>query len=511
MAATNFTPISLYYSTTASAVPTSGNLVAGELALNTLDEKLYFKNSAGTVKLLASNAASTGTVSSVAATVPSFLSIAGSPITTSGTLAFSLSGTALPTTSGGTGLTSFTSGGVVYASSSSALATGTGLNFNGNLNLGGTALTGTYGRDFSISDSGNDAYSSFGIKGLAANNGNNYYTFNAVNTGAFTWAYRGSQSATLYQQNGASTPSHAWYIAPSGTAGNAITFTQAMTLEGTDRTNLLVGTTSSSFSAAGRGVFEIRGSGTSLVSLNAGSALAYIFNDGSNVNIQNNQAGVLQLSNNSAVRFQIGSAGQLGIGGATYGSSGQVLTSNGSGSAPSWQTAGGGGFGNMVVFTSGGTWTVPTGITKCKVTVTGGGGGSSPYSGGAAGGTAIAYVTLSGSSATITIGGAGAGGSSSGSAGGSSSFVYGATTLSGGGGSGGSNNSQASGGSGSGGTINIQGGSGTYLNGYGVAGSSVWGGGSNSNSTYGAGGLPLYAFGSPTSNNGAPGVVVIEY
>jgi len=56
MAATNFTPISLYYSTTAAAAPLAANLVAGELALNTLDEKLYFKNSSGVVKLLASNA-----------------------------------------------------------------------------------------------------------------------------------------------------------------------------------------------------------------------------------------------------------------------------------------------------------------------------------------------------------------------------------------------------------------------------------------------------------------------
>lgn len=55
MAQTNYTPISLYYSTTASAAPSAGNLVAGELALNTVDEKLYFKNSAGTVKLLAAN------------------------------------------------------------------------------------------------------------------------------------------------------------------------------------------------------------------------------------------------------------------------------------------------------------------------------------------------------------------------------------------------------------------------------------------------------------------------
>jgi len=35
--------------------------------------------------------------------------------------------------------------------------------------------------------------------------------------------------------------------------------------------------------------------------------------------------------------------------------------------------AGGGGFSNLTVFTSSGTWTVPAGITKCKVTVVGGG------------------------------------------------------------------------------------------------------------------------------------------
>ena len=46
-----------------------------------------------------------GTVSSVAASVPSFLSVAGSPITSSGTLAITFSGTALPSANGGTGLT----------------------------------------------------------------------------------------------------------------------------------------------------------------------------------------------------------------------------------------------------------------------------------------------------------------------------------------------------------------------------------------------------------------------
>jgi len=52
--------------------------------------------------------ATSGTVTSVAMTVPSFLSISGSPITTSGTLAVTLSGTALPVANGGTGDTSFT-------------------------------------------------------------------------------------------------------------------------------------------------------------------------------------------------------------------------------------------------------------------------------------------------------------------------------------------------------------------------------------------------------------------
>lgn len=46
-----------------------------------------------------------GTVTSVAASVPSIFSIAGSPITTSGTLAMTYSGTALPIANGGTNAT----------------------------------------------------------------------------------------------------------------------------------------------------------------------------------------------------------------------------------------------------------------------------------------------------------------------------------------------------------------------------------------------------------------------
>ena len=52
MAQTGYTPISIYYSSTASATPTAGNLVAGELAINTADGKLFYKDSAGVVQVI---------------------------------------------------------------------------------------------------------------------------------------------------------------------------------------------------------------------------------------------------------------------------------------------------------------------------------------------------------------------------------------------------------------------------------------------------------------------------
>jgi hypothetical protein len=52
MAQTGFTPISIYYSSTATNVPTAGNLVAGELAINTADGKLFYKDSSNVVQVI---------------------------------------------------------------------------------------------------------------------------------------------------------------------------------------------------------------------------------------------------------------------------------------------------------------------------------------------------------------------------------------------------------------------------------------------------------------------------
>ena len=68
MAATGFTPISLYYTTTAAAAPTAPNLVNGELAINITDGKLYYKDNAGAVQLLASKNTTTGNSLTIALT-----------------------------------------------------------------------------------------------------------------------------------------------------------------------------------------------------------------------------------------------------------------------------------------------------------------------------------------------------------------------------------------------------------------------------------------------------------
>jgi len=136
-----------------------------------------------------------GTVTSVAVSGGTTgLTTSGGPITTSGTI--TLAGT-VATTNGGTGLTSFTSGGVVYASSSSALATGSALYFDGtNLGIGITSpaykldlLTATNfgGRwanatraGYLYLDSGGPGIfntASYGGEGIYLNAGSNYIQF----------------------------------------------------------------------------------------------------------------------------------------------------------------------------------------------------------------------------------------------------------------------------------------------------------------------------------------------
>jgi hypothetical protein len=82
--------------------------------------------------------ASGGTVSSVALTAPSIFTVTGSPITTSGTLALTYSGTALPILNGGTGQTTASAAFNALSPITTAgdLILGTGVNTAGRLGIG---------------------------------------------------------------------------------------------------------------------------------------------------------------------------------------------------------------------------------------------------------------------------------------------------------------------------------------------------------------------------------------
>ena len=169
MAQTGYTPIQLYYSTTASATPSSGNLVAGELAINTLDEKLYFKNSAGTVKVLATPGSGTIGGSNTQVQFNNSGALGGSASLT-------WDGTYL--TAGSIKNSALTSGRVTYAGASGLLSDSANLTFDGTYltanSIKDTALTNTRvtfaGASGLLSDSANLTWSgtSLGVTGTVA-------------------------------------------------------------------------------------------------------------------------------------------------------------------------------------------------------------------------------------------------------------------------------------------------------------------------------------------------------
>ena len=195
-------------------------------------------------------------------------------------------------------------------------------------------------------------------------------------------------------------------------------------------------------SGANDEVARFEGTGNPYISLyDSGVRQAYLFAGAAQVILAAEASKPLTLEAGGAERVRIGTAGQIGIGGANYGTSGQVLTSGGSGAAPSWASLS---VVNYQVFTSGsGTWTKPSNLSAGAIVIVemwgaggGGGGGGSSYRGGGGGGFATENFLASslGSTETVTVGAGGAGGGNPGSAGGNSTFGSVLTAFGGGGG-----------------------------------------------------------------------------
>jgi hypothetical protein len=135
-----------------------------------------------------------GTVSSVAMTVPGFLSVSGTPITSSGTLAVSYSGSALPVANGGTGLTALgTAGQVVRVNTG-----GTGLEY-ATITGTGTVTSITAGTGLSggtITTSGTVALANTAVTAGSYGSGSQVATFTVDAQGRLTSASNTSITAS---------------------------------------------------------------------------------------------------------------------------------------------------------------------------------------------------------------------------------------------------------------------------------------------------------------------------
>jgi hypothetical protein len=187
----------------------------------------------------ASSLTSVGTLTSLAvsgaATVGTTLGVTGVTTIAAGTAA-------LPalTTTGDTN-----TGFLFPAADTIALSTGgterARIDASGNLGLGVTpsAWGSTSRRAIDITALASIAQTSAGAATIS---------FNSYQDASNNWIYKTTNAAARYDNGFGGAAAHAWFTAPSGTAGNAISFTHAMTLDASG--NLGVGVTAFGTSAA---------------------------------------------------------------------------------------------------------------------------------------------------------------------------------------------------------------------------------------------------------------------
>ena len=266
-----------------------------------------------------------GTVTSVALTAPSIFSVAGSPITASGTLALTYSGTALPVANGGSGATTLT--GYVKGNGTSA--------FTASATVPSTDITG-------LGTMSTQNANSVTITGGTVNGTTIGAT--TATTGAFT---------TLTASTSLTTPTvQATNSGGLSLKNSAGTTQMSMGAGGGDNISLNVSTNLNGSNAQ----IDISPTGTGHVHINPTGLGSIQVNPTSVGTIDNMTIGATTPKNGSFVDFSV--TGTTSFDGS-QGTAGQVLTSAGTGATPTWTTPAAGTVtsvtGTAPVVSSGGT------------------------------------------------------------------------------------------------------------------------------------------------------------